>query len=304
MGTTISTTGLPGHLDERVESWFRYVERRLSRFLPDSELSRLNRSTGRAVAVSPLLYETMATASRYFHETGGLFNPYLGAVLCSLGYGESFEKIPAAGKVVTATAAPGAEEMVMEPAVMNPVFGLVTLLPGVAIDLGGIAKGWAAQTVRNWLMDEGVLSGLIDAGGDIAVWGTGTKTACEITIADPFHPEHDIAILELNRGAGIATSNTIRRKWAGPRQRIFHHIIDPSTGQSSRSDLVQATIVADDLTEAEVYTKCLLVLGSEKGPAWLRERRPDLGFVGVRQDGSVLTGPALGRYCRQWVVQD
>jgi thiamine biosynthesis lipoprotein len=158
--------------------------------------------------------------------------------------------------------------------------------------------------MRNWLIDEGIMSGLIDAGGDIAVWGRGIENRCEIMIADPFYPEYDIAILKIKREAGIATSSTFKRAWLSQQHRVFHHIIDPVTKQPSQSDLVQVTVVASDLTEAEVYAKCLLILGSEEGIGWLEERRPDLGFVAVRQDRSVVTTSSLDQYCGEWSVQN
>ncbi|HUW65811.1 MAG TPA: FAD:protein FMN transferase [Spirochaetia bacterium] len=306
MNTTIGTVGLPGHVERQVESWFSYVEGKLSRFLPDSELSRLNHSNGLSFSSSALLSQVLASASSLYKETDGLFNPYLGTTLSGLGYDRSFDQLSTVKECMSVNepAPSKLREQIIEPMAMNPFMPCITLLPGVSVDLGGIAKGWSAQMMRSWLRDDGVMSGLIDAGGDIVVWGEAGQSGWDLVIADPFYPEQNIVILKLKREAAIATSSTLKRRWTDRYNRLCHHIIDPATRQPSQSDLVQATILADDLTVAEVYAKCLLILGSEKGMAWLRERKPDLGIIGVRSDGSVVTGPSLYPYCLEWSVQN
>ena len=302
MNTTIGTAGLPARAEQQVEAWFRYVEGKLSRFRTDSELSQLNRSNGSSFAASALLYEVLAVASYYCRETGGLFNPFLGSVLGELGYNTSFDQLERTGVGQTTAPRPRpTRQAVLVPLAMSPSAASVSLLPGVAIDLGGIAKGWSAQTMRNWLGDDGIDSGVIDAGGDIVAWGEGDRRS--LAVADPFDPERDIAVLKLRKQAAAATSSTLKRRWAGANRQVRHHIVDPVTQQPSQSDLVQVTVLADDLTVAEVYAKCLLILGSENGAAWLKNKRHGLGFLGVRSDGSVVTGPTLPGYCLEWSVR-
>lgn len=93
MNTTVVTDCLPSQARRNCENWFAFVERTLSRFRPESELSRLNHAAGKPFFASALLYEVLSVADRYCKETGGLFNPYLGGVLAGLGYDRSFETL-------------------------------------------------------------------------------------------------------------------------------------------------------------------------------------------------------------------
>ncbi|MDG0792067.1 FAD:protein FMN transferase [Cohnella ginsengisoli] len=109
MNTTIATQGLPVRWRAQARNWFAFAEAQLSRFQPDSELSKLNRAAGKPFLATPLLYQVLAEADRYHRETGGLFSPYLGKVMERLGYGESFERLsPAEAEEGTAGIAAGA----------------------------------------------------------------------------------------------------------------------------------------------------------------------------------------------------
>lgn len=293
MNTTICTLGLREKERKQVEQWFAFVEKMLSRFREDSELSQLNRSNGRPFLPSNLLFQVMVEADFYYVETGGVFNPYIGHVLCGIGYDRSFETISPHFLYM------GQEKReVSQPVMIEQRMKSITLSPGVSVDLGGIAKGWSAQQMSRQLKQNGVLRGVIDAGGDIVIWGENEK-GWEVYIADPFHPENDLLFLKLHREAGIATSSTMKRRWRDQNGMMFHHIIDPQIGQCSDSDLVQATVFAPDVTTAEVYAKCLLILGWENGIAWMMERRTDLGAIGVRADGSIAIGGQLSNYSEE-----
>jgi thiamine biosynthesis lipoprotein len=304
MNTTMHTVGLPLPARQQVESWFLYVEGKLSRFLPSSELSQLNRSNGRLFLASALLYELVSLANFYFEKTGGLFHPFLGKVMEKIGYDRSFETLNDPHPF-----SPGWELEFPDPSGRGPFITLepstrsVILSPHVSLDLGGIAKGWSAQKMSDWLRKDGVASGWIDAGGDLVAWGIiGQEESRECMIADPFQPEQDRVRLVLSRDAGIATSSICKRRWKDRQHQVQHHIIDPRIGRPSNSDLVQVTVLAPDLTTAEVYAKCLLILGSETGEAWLEEKQMPLGYVGIRNDRSVILGTHLHHYCSEWSV--
>lgn len=290
MNTDFHTYGLPDAAHEQAEQWFRSVEDELSRFKQDSGLARLNRMAGIQVVVSPLLFGVLLQADKFYIETGGLFNPYLGNVLAAAGYRDSFEHIG------TGDAASQAQSATPSLPSFSPILGLdlahssVTLSPGYSVDLGGIAKGWSAEQFAGTLIREGVHKGVLDAGGDIVLWG---ETMRIIDIADPFTPERNIAAITLHTGAGIATSSRMKRRWTAADGSERHHILDPRTLRPSASDLVQVTAICPTLTQAEVYAKSILILGAEQGLLWLERNHPGCSAVAVRADGVVLrTGPA------------
>jgi thiamine biosynthesis lipoprotein len=142
-------------------------------------------------------------------------------------------------------------------------------LPGdLAVDLGGIAKGWAVDHVALALAPLGPV--LVDAGGDLRVVGTVDGEPWPIGVQEPFTPERDRAVARLRCGA-LATSSIGGRRWQRG-DRMLHHVIDPRTGTSADTDLHAGTVHARDAVTADVAAKVVLVLGSIAGTAYLRKR--------------------------------
>ncbi len=290
MNTTISTYYLNDRTSSQVESWFHYSEDVFSRFLPQSELSQLNRSNGKLFIPSTILFDMLLSANQFCKETEGIFNPFLCEVISELGYDRSFERLNS--------------HLIMEPKTRNSIpiepllfdMGMKSVqLTDASIDLGGIAKGWTAQQIAYQLQESGERKGGISAGGDIAVWGD-RKEGWDISIAHPFYLDKDLFSLNIYGDAGIATSSTIKRSWQTTSGKSYHHIIDPRSLQSSESDLIQVTILAPDLTTAEVYAKCVIILGWDNGLSWLNQKQPQLGVIGVKSDLSIHLGGSIEDY--------
>jgi len=240
------------------ERFFRAFERRFSRFLPDSELSQLNRSTGAAFVASDEMLSLLTLALEMHRRTDGLFDPCVLTALEAAGYDRSFELVPADGE--EAQQPIGATRFAL---VSIDVRGNeVRLPPGARIDLGGIGKGYAVDRAAELLAP--LVDVLIDAGGDIAARGDGPDgDGWVVSIADPFDADRDLTTLRLHDEA-IATSTTLRRRWRRSGEQR-HHLIDPRTGRSADTDLVQVSVIAPSAVEADVFAKCALILGEERG---------------------------------------
>src|SRR5581483_870949 len=177
------------------------VEARLSRFRPQSELSRLNARSGQTVAVSKLLWQAVSRALAAAACTGGLYDPTVVDALEAAGYDRSFTSILDAHSPARPVPPPrmGWRDVRLDPAPPS-----VTLPPGVRLDLGGIAKAWTAERVADRLARFGPC--LVDAGGDIALRSRpADQPGWAIGVADPRRPERDLALLLL-QGRGVATS--------------------------------------------------------------------------------------------------
>ena len=118
---------------------------------------------------------------------------------------------------------------------------------GVALDLGGIAKGWAVDRAALAATSAGLPWALIDAGGDLRLAGEAPPNGLEIEVEDPEAPDTDIGRIVLRDGA-LATSSVTRRSWGAGR----HHLIDPATGVPSAGPVLQATVWSPTCTEAEI----------------------------------------------------
>ncbi|HZS01998.1 MAG TPA: FAD:protein FMN transferase [Chloroflexota bacterium] len=269
------------------------AEARLSRFRPESELSRLNARAGQPVAVSPLLWQAIAIALDGARRTDGLYDPTILDALEAAGYDRPFAATLDGPAPAAPPGAPGASWRDVR---RDAAARTVALPPGLRLDLGGVAKAWTAERVAARLARHGPC--LVDAGGDIAVRGClPGQAGWPIGVADPRQPDADLALLLL-RDRGVATSGVDFRRWQRGGQPQ-HHIIDPRTRRPAATDLLTATVVAADAAEANLHALVALLLGARDGLAYLG-RQPGVEALLVRQDGRLLPTAGFDRYVYAW----
>lgn len=256
---------------ERVE----LLEQCWSRFRPDSELNHLNAAAGQgATTVTPDLLLLVERMHQAWEISGGLFDPTVLTAIRALGYDADFAEVAArpASSItdVVTSSAPG-----MSGVVIASEASTVSLPAGVGLDPGAIGKGLAADVVAEELAGAGATAVLVNLGGDVSVAGS-AEAPWAIGIEDERlpedHPDRMLRILEFDAGTdrlGVATSTTVKRRWAQGRR---HHVIDPRTGSMSTSDLVQATVVGAAAWEAEILATTALLMPLEQAEPWLRER--------------------------------
>ena len=287
---TIALTERPGASLRAVAAAGFLLEchRRLSRFLPDSELSQLNADPRETVSVSPLMADFLSAARRAGERSGGLVDVTILPALRDAGYAASLpDRDPdllTAGVVAGVAAAPDPAARWSDIEV-DEIAGTVARPPGIEIDSGGVAKGWAADRAAAALGRAPTLA--VECAGDIRIGGS-TGAERRIAVSDPFGgpPVGNLAI----GAGGVATSGIGRRRWRNPDGAIAHHLIDPSTGRPCASGVVQVTAVAPSAEEAEVRAKAALLSGPDRAAEWL----PDGGFV-VLADRSVVEIPSRSR---------
>ncbi len=285
---------------QRVPAWVEEYEAVLSRFRPESELSRLNARGGRWTETSETLFQALQKARHAAQLTNGLCNPLVLPALMAAGYTHSFQRdfspsTPHGGEVG------GPEDTSFTPPAVpawtaiqvRPKKRLVKLPPQGKIDLGGTAKGWAAERIAERLSAYGPC--LVDAGGDLVARGAPKGLAgWTVRIAEP-GPEPDqppLAAICVTDCA-VATSGVDYRRWRqGNRTR--HHLIDPRSGQPAETDVLSATVVHPDAALAEGYAKALVLMGSEEGLAWIL-RQPQGAALVVRKDRAVLATASFQR---------
>lgn len=285
-----------------IPGWFATWEQRLSRFRDNSELSRLNRAQGEWIPVSPVMWDVVDAAFHAAARTDGLVSPALLEALEATGYDRSFELIRGdnAGadqreRVTQARTASPSRVLSWWAITRDARTHALRLPRGMRLDLGGIAKGWAADRAAALLSSAG--PALVDAGGDIAVSGPLADGApWSIGVANPIAPDTDLELLLLRQG-GVATSGRDYRRWrhGGVWQ---HHLLDPRTGRPATTDVLSATVVASTACDAEAAAKVALILGSRDGLAWL-DARPALAGLLVLEDGPIIRSRRLGDYALQ-----
>ncbi|HET8913519.1 MAG TPA: FAD:protein FMN transferase [Ktedonobacteraceae bacterium] len=281
MGTTISLLLPEAQAEEGltlVRALFEEWEQSLSRFLPDSELTRLNELAGTSLAmpVSNLFYKVLSTALTAARATRGIYDPALLDQLIQAGYDRTFEELPRQRFAPIIPGEPGGRWRGIR---IDPIRHRVSLPDGVGLDFGGIAKGMAVDASLNLLRRQGITTALVNAGGDLAVLGKLPEME-SWPVAVP--GREGTWTIPLNHGA-MATSGIARRNWI-QGQTFRHHLLDPRTGEPVENDLWSVTVAADRCEQAEVAAKVAFILGSEKGADFLWQHR--LAGLLVRENGT------------------
>lgn len=246
MGCDVVVGGAGEEQMRAIAALFAAREQAFSRFVPGSELERINGSDATSVVVSDLFAETLADALRAATQTGGLVDPTLGVALADAGYDRDFalmrsdDRPAGRGEPGCYGALKLRGRMLSRPA-------------GVKLDLNGVVKGCAVDDALRLLPGPGFVA----AGGDVAARGGAV-------IGLPGG-----GALNLRHG-GLATSGSTRRRWRRNGQ-LQHHLIDPRTGRPSASVWTLVTVAAASCRDADVAAKAGFLLGAE-GPAWLDER--------------------------------
>lgn len=282
----------------RVPDWFEAWEQALSRFRPDSELSRLNARAGqRPIPVSETLWQVLRAALQAAEMSNGLVTPTILPALQHAGYTDSFEHLPrqqAAAGTLPADAVAAAQAW--RDIALNPAERTVGLPAGVQLDLGGVAKGWAAEVAARRLDRYG--PALVDAGGDIAVSAPRRDgSPWIIEVASPFNEAETLAHIALLEGVVVTSGRDYRQWMQGGRLR--HHIIDPRTGEPADTDLISVTVIARRAVRAEAAAKMMLILGFEEGLNWLSRQR-DIAALLVREDGEMRFNEVWPFFVWQW----
>jgi thiamine biosynthesis lipoprotein len=270
MGCEVVVDGADGCTLAEIVDLFRSRERTLSRFLPTSELCRVNDTRADAVVVSEVLADAIADAKAAARATGGIVDATIGRALVAAGYDRDLADVRANGGGGD-TRLPAQPEAAGHMQDIVLVGRLLRRPPGVILDLNGVVKSRAVDDAAALLGGPGFVS----AGGDIAVTApTSVSLPAGGTVA-------------VGSG-GIATSGVLTRAWRRGGGTL-HHLIDPRSGLSSTSRWVAVTVAAGSCLGADVAAKAAFLLDGD-GPSWLDDRALPGRFL--RRDGTIVTNEA------------
>jgi len=235
------------------------IDRAMSPFKEDSELSRINREAHQApVPVSVEMARLIVRAAEFSELSGGAFDITYAAVGHLYDYRNRVR--PSDAELEKARAAIGWRGLVLDSQARTVRFAK----PGMRIDLGGFAKGHAVDNAAAILRRRGIAHAMVSAGGDSRVIGDRRGRPWTIGIRDPRRPGQVAAMLPLE-DVSISTSGDYERYFDADGTR-FHHLIDPATGKSPR-EIQSVTILADDGLTSEALSKIVFVSGVERGMA-------------------------------------
>ena len=260
------------------------LENLLSRHNPRSEISQLSTAAG-SFTVSQETAELLQLGQSIARRSDGAFDLTLGALKKLWAIESDSPQIPTAAQLQSALIGIGPDALTLE--------GLQVQKqqPGLQVDLGGIAKGYAVDRAVDVLRQAGIQSAAVNAGGDIALLGDRQGQPWRIGIQHPRKNGEVLVTLPLSDCA-VVTSGDYERFFERDGSR-YHHIFDPRTGRPAR--LTQSvTVVAKDAASADALATAAFVLGPQAG-LQLLEDLPDVEGLLVGADGRLFQTSGLRR---------
>ena len=248
---------------ELARSRLQELEGRWSRFLPDSDVSRLNTTPHALTFVSPDTIALLVTMKHAWRVSQGRYDPAMLSAINAAGYSTS---IDGSGRTSCPSGAPVDGGTIADVSI-DPDASAVMVPAGVGLDAGGIGKGLAADMVVTELLSAGTGGALVSVGGDLAAAGTPPGAGWHVAVEHPLDASRDLMTLVLGAG-GIATSSTLSRRWIRDGRRR-HHVIDPLTRTCARTDLAAVTVIARAGWEAEVHATAALLCGAGRALDYL-----------------------------------
>lgn len=234
------------------------LDDRLSVFKEESEISAVNRAAGEdRVTVSESTFSLVLNSVYYARMTGGLFDVTAGPLVRLWGIGKKGDFIPSDEEILEACELVNYQDIIFEGP--SP-FRIGLKMKGESLDLGGIAKGYAADLAVKMLKEGGAEEALLDFGGTVSAFGRER----EIGIRNPFNKVGLPLRKVLLRDASLVTSGTYERFFSKDGQR-YHHILNPKTGYPSSEGIASVTLTGASAEELDALATSVILLGSEKG---------------------------------------
>jgi FAD:protein FMN transferase len=256
------------------------IEDMMSEWKEGSPISRVNQEAGREpVPVPEELFHVIEAAQKISELSGGAFDISWAAMRGVWKFSKGEEKVPAPDEIRAKLPLIDYKSIQLDDS-KKTVF---LKKPGMAIGLGGIAKGYAVDRAMQVLIRQGIANAIVKAGGDMRVQGTEDGRPWSIGIQDPRNREKLIARLPLSN-ISISTSGDYEHYFV-KNGRLYHHIIDPKTGYPARA-CRSVTILAPDTLTSDPLATAVFVLGPEKGMK-LIENLPGIQAIIVDDQGRV-----------------
>jgi thiamine biosynthesis lipoprotein len=261
-------------------------EQRFSRFKVDSELSEFNHRAGTTIKISKQFHAMLSACQAMSRETVGLFNPFILPSLQQAGYIGSWPT----PKDFTPMLDYRSRGNFTSTNDINLLKDSARIPADSALDFGGIGKGYLLDELSLYLKKNGYNNYWLSLGGDIICSGKDIgNQAWSVGVQSTSDEKKLIAnIANVSGGLlAIATSGVIKRN--GMHQNIsWHHIIDPRFGKPALTDLLTVTVTASDAMHADVYAKCLVILGSKEAKHYIEQHHIKAAYLQTQDEQTII----------------
>lgn len=281
MDTVMTITAYGGNSDEVVSSAIaeiNKIDKLLSIQNKSSEIFKLNRD--KELTPSKATLEIIRDAIKVSKLTNGAFDPTSQPLSEAWGFYSGLKnKVPSNAQIKTALNRVDFNNISIKS-------NRIVLKNNASIDLGAIAKGYASAKAGGILKANGVQSALISLGGNVrAIGAKPDNSPWNIAIADPDNPENNIASVSVTDKA-VITSGGYQRNFKS-NGKLYHHIMDTTTGYPAQSGLKSVTIISEDDTLADALSTALYVMGLDKAEKLYRTHKCQFDAVFITDSNEI-----------------
>jgi len=258
------------------------IDDHMSAFKETSDVSKIVAAAGKSfVEINQDTMSVLKKALWYHHVSHGAFDITIRPLVELWGIGKKNSFIPDQKAIEEAKSKLCASSVILKEDLMQAKLDTVQ----GAIDLGGIAKGYAADEIKKIILEHNISSGIINLGGNVVVIGNKPdRSPWKIGIQNPLEVRGEyVGVLKVCNKT-IVTSGTNEQFFIKDKKR-YHHLLDPATGYPADTGLLSVTAVCDQSIDADAMTTALFVLGLEKGMELLKEVGADAIFI--KENGEI-----------------
>lgn len=253
-------------LDECFSLCHKY-EAMFSRTIESSEISQINHSNGLPVSVSPETLELVQKAVHYSELSNGLFDITIAPLSELWDFKNNTNTIPDSTVINEAKAHVDYRNITIDPSKST----IQLADPDSSLDLGGIAKGYIADRIKDFLVENNIEHALINLGGNVlAIGGKPDNTPFNIGIQEPFSDRGETISSVKTASSSVVTSG-IYERYFEKDNIVYHHILDPVTGYPYETDLYGVTILSSSSADGDALSTICLSLGLEKGLEFINQ---------------------------------
>lgn len=260
--TVISITLYDTQDESLLDNCFAYCEEfenLISRTKPGSDIARINAAGGQPVTVSDTTIELLKLGIYYGNLTKGAFDITIAPVSSLWDFKSETNIVPSDAQIKQQASHVNYQNIHIDGNTVRLTDKLA------ALDLGGIAKGYMADQLKNYLKQNQVKSALINLGGNIATIGSKPDgSAFKIGIQKPFDTQNASITSVSSKNSSVVTSGVYERYFKVNNQ-LYHHILDPHSGYPCVNGLLSVTILSKDSTAGDALSTACFVLGPEQG---------------------------------------
>jgi len=264
----------------------REIENLMSKTIETSDIYKLNNNPKTEIELDSESMNVLEKALNYAELTAGDFDPTIGALVELWGIGTEDAAVPDQSEIESALANTGYKYLSL-----TENSAEITK-DGVKIDLGGIAKGYAAEEVKKVVQKHDVKHAFVNLGGNVLVIGDKVDgSPWKIGIQDPREGRGNVMAVVDAVDKTIVTSGNYERYFE-ENGKLYHHIIDPKTGYPAENNLLSVTIISENSFDADALSTAVYVMGLQKGMRFI-EKLEDVDVMFITEDLDVYLSSGL-----------